>query len=832
LDHKPSSEAFRGTQWLLLEQVAIGSPLYSVLDGIVRFIECQSNEMKCSILLLDRDGTTLRHGAAPSLPDAYTKAIDGAQIGPAAGSCGTAAFRREPVIVEDIATHPYWADYKHLILPHGFAACWSTPILDRDGVVLGTFAMYYRVARGPNDAEREWVRVATHLTAVAISRDHSDEERRQLLTGLEARVEALRQSEERFSAVIGNSPHVGVQWYDQTGRLLFANEASYRLLGWMGLDPIGKTLGELNFPAEEAASFNAEVAEVARTGKPRGPIEFRYTRTDGTSGILLSTIFRIPGASGNPCFVCMDIDITAHRRAEERAGESEKLRALVYSTVSDVIFYLSVEPGPRYRFLSVNPAFTEATGLTEEAIFGRLVEEVMPADAIANVFERYALAIETREPVSWLNISDHPSGKKYGEVKVTPVFDADGHCTNLVGTVHDLTRFMQAEAEQRRLEEQLKHAQRIQALGTLTGGIAHDFNNILTAILAHVDLASMDPKPTELQGSLAAIRKAGQRGADLVRRLLRYSQNEEPRRERVHIEAMIDEVLELLRATTPKSIHFEKKIMAAAPDIDADPTQLHQVMMNLCSNAIQALPKSAGTIEIRVDVAEAPTPDVGLPRGKFVRVSVSDTGSGMDEATLERIFEPFFTTKPTGQGTGLGLSVVHGIMKSHSGTIHARSEPGSGTTFDLYFPLSTSEETSPHSGTFTGTLGGKHIFYVDDDEDLLLLTGLMLRRLGYHVTTFSQAQKMLEALKSPETQVDAVVSDVSMPGMTGPKLIHEVRRLRPNLPAVLVSGYARPEDLEAARELGITQVLSKPNTVEAFAEFLSDLFSSAPPAEA
>lgn len=807
----------------------MGIPLQDVLDGIVRFIESQSDEMKCSILLLDRDGITLRHGAATSLPEEYTKAIDGAQIGPAAGSCGTAVFRREPVIVENIETHPYWINYKHLILPHGYNACWSTPILERDGVVLGTFAMYYRASRGPNEAEREWVRVATHLAAVAIARDHSEDERRRLLLGLEARVEELRQSEERFSAVISNSPHVGVQWYDENGRLLFANEASYRLLGWTGLNPIGKTLGELNFPAAEAATFNAEVAEVARTGKPRGPIEFRYTRTDGSAGILLSTIFRIPDASGNPCFVCMDIDITQHRRAEERAHESEKLRALVYSTVSDVIFYLAVEPGPRYRYLSVNPAFMEATGLAETEIVGHTVEEVIPAESLANVISRYASAIESREPVSWLEISDYPSGKKYGEVKVTPVFGPDGTCTNLVGTVHDLTRFMQAEAEQRRLEEQLQQAQRIQALGTLTGGIAHDFNNILTAILAHVDLASSDPEQDDLEGSLAAIRKAGQRGADLVRRLMRYSRHEEPRRERVHVESILDEVIELLSATAPKWVRFVKQIDGSVPTIDADPTQVHQVVMNLCSNAVQAIARRHGTVQINVAVAEAPAPDVLLPPGSYVRVSVSDTGSGMDDATLQRIFEPFFTTKPTGQGTGLGLSVVHGIMESHGGAIRARSKLGEGTTFDLYFPISNADEIRPRPSTPPPPVGGKHVFYADDDEDLLLLTGIMLRRLGYQVTTFSSPEKLLKAVRDPETQVDGVVSDVRMPGMSGPALLAEVRRLRPGIPSILVSGYARPEDLEAAKRHGLSNVLTKPNTVGAFAQLLADLFSGAEP---
>ena len=629
--------------------------------------------------------------------------------------------------------------------------------------------------------------------------------------------------------MIGNSPLVGVQWYDAEGRLLFANEVSYRLLGWVGLDPIGKTLGELNFPPAEAASFNAEVARVARTGQPRGPLEFRYTRTDGSAGILLSTIFRIPDASGNPCFVCMDVDITAHRRAEERARESEKLRALVYSTVSDVIFYLAVEPGPRYRFLSVNPAFTEATSLKEEDVVGKRVDDVIPAASLSMVLERYGSAISSRQPVSWLEVSEYPSGKKYGEVKVTPVFDASGKCTNLVGTVHDLTRYMQAEEEQRRLEEQLQQAQRVQALGTLTGGIAHDFSNILTAVLAHIDLASMNPTQSDLNESLAAIRKAGQRGTDLVRRLLRYSRHEEPCRENVKLEEIVDEVFELLRATTPKSIHLIKRHLVDVSDIDADPTQVHQIVMNLCSNAIQAMPTRRGTVEVSIAIEQLTNAGADLPDGSYVRLTVADTGTGMSQATLQRIFEPFFTTKPTGQGTGLGLSVVHGIMKSHGGAIRVRSEPEKGTSFELYFPKPAASAVMRSPDPSLHESGGKHIFYIDDDEDLLLLTGLMLRRQGHHVTTFSQAETMLEALKSPDILVDAVISDVSMPGMAGPKLIAEVLKLRPSVRAVLVSGYARPEDLEAARQLGISNVLSKPNTAEAFARFLGDLFAEEGP---
>lgn len=823
---KPSVEALQGRQWLLLEQIAMGVPLPAILQDIVLFIESQSDGMKCSILLLDHDGTTLRHGAAPNLPVDYVRAIDGAQIGPAAGSCGTAAFRREPVIVEDVATHPYWEDYKHLILQHGYVASWSTPIFGKDQTVLGTFAMYYSVNRGPTAPEGDWVRVATHLAALAIERDRSDKEKAQLLSSLTARVEALRQSEERFSAVIGNSPHVGVQWYDADGRLLFANDASYRQLGWSGLEPLGKTLDELNFPPAEAARFKSEIAKVAKTGAPRGPLEFHFEREDGTPGILLSTVFQIPGPLGQPCFVCMDVDITAHRRAEERVRESEKLRALIFSTVSDVIFYLGVEPGPRYRFLSVNPAFSEATGVPESAVVGQLVDDVIPSESLAMVLQKYQEAIESRGSVSWLEVSDYAKGKKYGEVKVTPVFNTAGECTNLVGTVHDITRFKNVEEERHRLEVQLQQMQRVQALGTLASGVAHDFNNILTAILAHADLALIDPSKKDVSANLAAIRHAGQRGSDLVRRLLRYSRKDDPFREPLELAQVVDEAIELLRAGLPSGVELKAHFPSDLPLVLADPTQVHQIVVNLCTNAIQAMSGGGGTVELDATTLTCTTPDGDLSPGNYVCLTVTDTGAGMDAETLDRIFEPFFTTKPAGHGTGLGLSVVQGIMDSHGGTVRVESRLGKGTTFRLYFPSAPPDrEEGEEMVPSMRTGAGRHVFYIDDDEDLLFLTSMMLRRLGYRVTTFSSAADMLTLLADEDLHVDAVVSDVSMPGANGPRLIAEVRRLRPNIRAVLVSGYARPEDLRAAHQLGISDILSKPNSVEAFARFLSDLFS-------
>jgi PAS domain-containing protein len=234
------SATFDAGQCAILELVALGAPLSETLDAIVRLIESQAEGMTCSVLLLDAERRRVRHVAAPNLPPTYTKVLDGAPIGPEAGSCGAAAHRGQRVIVEDIATHPYWAPYRDLVLPHGLHACWSSPIFSTDRKVLGTFAMYYEESRGPRAEEIVWVDSATHLASVAISRDSVEREWRS--AALE-----LRRSEERLRAVIENTPNVAIQWYDEDGRILFYNKTSERLFGWTSTPVIGKTLGELGF---------------------------------------------------------------------------------------------------------------------------------------------------------------------------------------------------------------------------------------------------------------------------------------------------------------------------------------------------------------------------------------------------------------------------------------------------------------------------------------------------------------------------------------------------------------------------------------------------------
>jgi PAS domain S-box-containing protein len=312
---RKQAEALTNAQMHVLEMITGGGPLSETLDTLLRMIESQSQEMLCSILLLDQDGVHIHHGAAPSLSEEYLKAIDGSTIGPCAGSCGTAAFRREPVFVADIATDPLWADYKHLALPHGLRACWSTPILDEQRKVLGTFAIYYRTPGMPSDWHLRLIAMATHTAAVCIAKHRADE--------------ALRNSEESLRATIENTPDVAVQWFDAQGRVKFWNRASQLLYGWTAVEAANQTLDQLIFGREQAEAFQRSLGEIAQTGKSVGPVEFPFHRRDGTPGIVLSTLFQIQIPSGEPRFVCMDVDLTERKAAEAslRQAQTRELRA-------------------------------------------------------------------------------------------------------------------------------------------------------------------------------------------------------------------------------------------------------------------------------------------------------------------------------------------------------------------------------------------------------------------------------------------------------------------------------------------------------------------------
>ena len=410
-------------------------------------------------------------------------------------------------------------------------------------------------------------------------------------------------------------------------------------------------------------------------------------------------------------------------------------------------------------------------------------------------------------------------------------YDAAGRPACILEINSDLTELKRAQASQMR-------SRKLESLGTLAGGVAHDFNNILFAINGNARMALEDLPPHHpIRPYLSEISKAGGRAADLVRRILAFSKPLEAKRDPVSIEPVIQEALNLVRATLPASIHIDFKGSSDLPLVEIDPSQLHQIIVNLATNASHAIGDRPGNITVRLAERCVTSDDClgtsGLREGHFVCLTVSDDGCGMDRAILDRIFDPFFTTKPVGQGTGLGLSVVHGIVNSYHGAISVYSQPGQGTSFLLYFPASegSTPAANPRVVKSANKLAhGENILLIDDEEALVMLGTRFLERLGYRVTGHVDALIALEEFRADPNRFAAVVTDLSMPRISGFEVARQILSIRPDIPVVLASGYVRPEDEQQASSIGIRRVLLKPSTVDVLAQTLDEILAHAQPA--
>ncbi len=387
----------------------------------------------------------------------------------------------------------------------------------------------------------------------------------------------------------------------------------------------------------------------------------------------------------------------------------------------------------------------------------------------------------------------------------------------------------------RALEENVRQSQKMEAVGQLAGGVAHDFNNILSAILGNVWLAQSDlPAGHPALESLSEIQRAGDRAKDLIRQILAFSRRQTRERRVLGLGTVIGETVNLLRATLPAGVELVTSIASDAPNVLADATQLHQILLNLGTNAWHALDGNAGRIEIKLESAmldATACQSTGVKPGRFACLSVTDSGRGMDAATIAQIFEPFFTTKDVGKGTGLGLSVVHGLVQDHDGAITVQSQPGAGTTFRVYLPAvdsAASELAEPQMPFQQGH--GEHILYLDDEESLVHLATRMIERLGYRITGFTRPAAALAAFRENPDRFDLFITDLNMPGSSGLSVAVEVLKLRPNMPVVLTSGHITDELRQQALHLGVRRVLYKPNTLAEFSEEISQLLAESRPA--
>jgi signal transduction histidine kinase/ActR/RegA family two-component response regulator len=385
------------------------------------------------------------------------------------------------------------------------------------------------------------------------------------------------------------------------------------------------------------------------------------------------------------------------------------------------------------------------------------------------------------------------------------------------GTLLDITARKRAEATQQQVSAQLRQAQKMEAIGTLAGGIAHDFNNILGTILIYTELALKEVPPdslarTRMQGVLAA----GHRAKDLVQQILAFSHQSDQQRQPVQLHHLVQDALRLIRALLPSTIAIHQHGGTTSSTVLANPTQLYQVLMNLCSNAEHAMRATGGGLEVGLEGVEV-TADFAVAHppvqpGPYIRLTVSDTGHGMTPEVLGRIFEPFFTTKGVGEGTGLGLAVVHGIVAEHAGTVTVTSAPGQGTTFAIYLPRSD-EAVPPAPPEEPLPQGHEHILLVDDEAAMVDVWQHILESLGYTIVAFTSSVEALAAFAAAPQAFDLVITDQTMPRLTGEALVGEIRRIRPQMPIILCTGFSHTMTAEKALALDINALVTKPLSI-------------------
>jgi two-component system, cell cycle sensor histidine kinase and response regulator CckA len=520
-------------------------------------------------------------------------------------------------------------------------------------------------------------------------------------------------------------------------------------------------------------------------------------------------------------------DITALVDAQRAVHNERKRIKTILDVAADPIFVKDND----HRIILANRAFCDLFGLEEAQVIGKTLAENVPEDERELFLAIDRRVLDTGIPdVREESLTVHQVQRTIVTSKTR--FTEDSGERFLVGVIFDITERTQAAQRQALLEAQLRESQKMQAIGTLAGGIAHDFNNIIAAILGHVELARQDlGSHDQALESVQAIGKAAARARALVQQILSFSRQQPTERVLLSMESVVDESVRLLRATIPARITLDVSCDPNLPLVLADSTQMEQVLINLVTNAAQAMATDPGRIEIDLDAISAETMLVEnptmLPRMQtgstagVIRLAVKDNGPGMSEETLSRIFEPFFTTKPVGQGTGLGLSVAHGIVQNHGGVLQARSRPGEGSTFTVYLPATDAQADSfnPKSGGQvpappSSIKSGLRILYLDDDEALVELVTKLFRKRDILVTGHTDQHEALQALRADPTAYDLLLTDYNMPGMSGLDVAREAGALMPDLPVAIISGFIDETLREQAQRAGVRDLIFKADSVE------------------
>jgi PAS domain S-box-containing protein len=691
-----------------------------------------------------------------------------------------------------------------------------------------------------------------HLAATAAEDEDGVPVARLVLHDITERKRAeaeLRESEEQHRAILETALD-GFSMANPQGRFLQVNEAFCRMTGYSAQELLAMSIPDLE-ASVSAVDISSSVGNIMEQGQSR--FESRHRRKDGSVFDVEVSVQHRPDEGGR--LVAFLRDITERKRADRELQES---RQLVESVLENVPLMVFLKEAEGLRFVMFNRAGEDLLGYARKDLLGKSDLDLFPPEQAAFFMakDREVLAGDLLLDIPEEPIQTAKKGTRLLHTRKVCVKGADGLTKYLLGISEDITESKQGEAARAALEEQLRESHKMEAIGTLAGGIAHDFNNVLATILGNAELARQDLSASPLAlVSIEEIRKAGARARDLVQQILSFSRRQPTERKPTALAPVVREAVRLLRATLPARLVLEVHCETEVPAALADANQVKQVLINLASNAMQAIRGGPGHIAIRLDTVMLDAalagshPALGAMHarcpGPVVRLAVTDDGDGMDPATLGKAFEPFFTTRAVNEGTGLGLSVVHGIVEGHDGAIVVESEPGKGSTFTVYLPAADAGDagkgreaqagapgvgkgavaTAAEPGS-VGAGGGQHILYVDDDESLVFLVDRLLKRRGFRVSTFTNQRAALEALRADPARFDLVVTDYNMPGMSGLDVAREVRAIRADLPVAVATGFVDEALRALAAAAGVRELVFKADAAEDLCDSLARMARS------